>query len=148
VQNSNSSYDSSVLDENCSGDDSETESHSGIFAITNQNFDITCNIEAWRNNATLEEEEEEEEEKIQSEQAKSDCSLTRTKRKKKTIFPKSTRRMKSEATLTLRKRQLFPITPLYSRRFTGTLVVVVSGKFRIYTNIIYIYTPHSITASK
>jgi len=59
VQNSgNSSYDSSVLDENYSGDESETESNSGIFTITNQNF-ITRNIEAWRNNAIKKEEEEE-----------------------------------------------------------------------------------------
>jgi len=56
VQNSsNSSYDSSVLDENCSGDESETESDSGIFVITNQNFDVTRNIEAWKNNAIKEE---------------------------------------------------------------------------------------------
>jgi len=74
VQNSgNSSYESSVLDENCSnesGDESESESDSGIFAVTNQNFDVTCNIEAGRNNAI-----KKEEEKTQSEQTKSDCSL-------------------------------------------------------------------------
>jgi len=38
----------SVLDENCRGYESETESDSGIFAIINQNFDVICNIEAWR----------------------------------------------------------------------------------------------------
>jgi len=57
------------------------ESDSKIFAITNQNFDITRNIEAWRNNAIK------EEEKTQSEQAKSDCSLV-DEEKKETHFCK------------------------------------------------------------
>jgi len=43
--NGNSSYNSSVLDENCSGDESEKESDSRIFATTNQNFDMTRNME-------------------------------------------------------------------------------------------------------
>jgi len=43
--NGNSIYNSSVLDENCSGDESETESDNKIFAITNQNIDLTRNME-------------------------------------------------------------------------------------------------------
>jgi len=55
--NGNSSYNSSVLDENCSGDDNKMKSDSRIFAITNQNFDMTRNIEAWRINVIKEKEE-------------------------------------------------------------------------------------------
>jgi len=75
------SYDSSVLNENCSGEsnsESKAESDSGIFAITNQNFDVTRNIEAWRNNAI-----KEEEEKTQNEQAKSDCLSVDEEKKEK-----------------------------------------------------------------
>jgi len=109
VQNSgNSSYNSSVLNENCGGKSGgKSESDNGMFAITNQNFEVTRNTETWRNNTIK---KEEEEEKTQSGQAKNDYS----KRKKKNIFPKSSHRIKTEATLTLRKRRLlFPITPLY-----------------------------------
>jgi len=82
VQNSGtSSYESSVLDENCSDDESETESDGGIFTITNQNFDITQSIGAWRNNVIPEEEKEEE--KAQSELAKTDCSLTGKEKEEK-----------------------------------------------------------------
>jgi len=73
----NSSYDSSVL-ENCSGYESKTESDRGIFAIINQNFDVTRTIEAWRNNVI-----KEEEEKTQSKQAKSDCSLATEEKEEK-----------------------------------------------------------------
>jgi len=49
VQNSNnSSYDSRVLNENWGGEsdgESEAGSNSKIFTITNQNFDVTRNIE-------------------------------------------------------------------------------------------------------
>jgi len=63
--------------------------------------------------------EEEEEGKTQSEQAKSDCSLT-DKKKEEKHFSKIGSSDK-EATLTLRKRQLFSKTSLYRRRFTRTL---------------------------
>jgi len=60
IQNSsNSSYNSSVLNENWdvkSSGVSKAGSDNGIFAITNQNFDVIRNIEAWRNNVIKEEE--------------------------------------------------------------------------------------------
>jgi len=82
VRNSDtSSYESSVLDENWSDDESETESDGGIFTITNQNFDITQSIGAWRNNVIPEEGKEEE--KTQSELTKTDCSLTNKEKEEK-----------------------------------------------------------------
>jgi len=63
-------------------DESETESDSGIFTIINQNFDITHNIEAWKNSA-IKEKEEKKEEKTQSEQARSECSLAGEEKEEK-----------------------------------------------------------------
>jgi len=106
------------------------KSDSGIFTITNQNFDIIRDIEAWRNNTIK------EEEKNQNKQAKGDCSLADEEKEEE--HPKSARHIKTKTTLTLCKlfhnyRRLFPIILLYSRRFTRLAVTstmkVVNSEF-------------------
>jgi len=128
VQNSgNSSFDSSVLDENCSdesGDESGAETDSGIFAITNQNFDVTRNIEACRNNAIKEEEEEEEKEKAQSEQTKSDCSLSDEEKEEK-HFPRIDSLDKNRGDINITQTKVFSDntaiqSTFYENTSTGT----------------------------
>jgi len=102
------------------------ESDSGIFAITNQNFDIIRNIEAWRNNTIK------EEEKNQSKQAKGDCLLA--DEEKEEHLSKIDSSYKNKTTLTLRKRRLFPITLTIQSSFykntSGTSAVkVVNSEF-------------------